>query len=245
MRSQKGFIYFGILATIVFSYSTFFLPDELFISIAKEDSFFETFTALLFIGASAKFLLLFFRKKIMWEKDQLFYNTYLKRIFFLLLGLMFLVCFGEEISWGQRIVGYETPQAIQARNMQNEFNIHNLDFFHHWEEGKQHKSGIKSLFTAKRLFIYIFILYLLIIPLLVNKSEFFKSIVKQFYLPVPPGAALGMLFLLNIIIYISFKAQYGYIKTVRVMSEVEEFNMALILFFLPYYWIRVASNERT
>jgi len=32
----------------------------------------------------------------------------------------------EEISWGQRIFGWETPVAWKKLNLQNETNIHNL-----------------------------------------------------------------------------------------------------------------------
>ena len=42
------------------------------------------------------------------------------------LALFFFVCFGEEISWGQRIFGFATPDAITAVNEQHEFNAHNL-----------------------------------------------------------------------------------------------------------------------
>jgi len=41
-------------------------------------------------------------------------------------ALMF-VAFGEEVSWGQRILGLETPTSgIFAENVQNEINFHNL-----------------------------------------------------------------------------------------------------------------------
>ncbi len=42
-------------------------------------------------------------------------------------ALMF-VFVGEEISWGQRIFGFDTPESLQETNVQNEFNLHNLDF---------------------------------------------------------------------------------------------------------------------
>lgn len=32
----------------------------------------------------------------------------------------------EEISWGQRIFGFETPELLQRYNLQKETNIHNL-----------------------------------------------------------------------------------------------------------------------
>lgn len=41
---------------------------------------------------------------------------------------------GEEISWGQRILEVETPQAIADRNYQGETNFHNLGVF--WRVGQ-------------------------------------------------------------------------------------------------------------
>lgn len=34
----------------------------------------------------------------------------------------------EEISWGQRLIGFTTPQALSLANRQGEFNLHNIDF---------------------------------------------------------------------------------------------------------------------
>jgi hypothetical protein len=42
-------------------------------------------------------------------------------------GILFLVAFGEEISWGQRIFQFETPEFVEELNRQNEINLHNLD----------------------------------------------------------------------------------------------------------------------
>ncbi len=43
-------------------------------------------------------------------------------------ALLFAFVAGEEISWGQRLFGFETPDALRAINTQNEFNIHNIGF---------------------------------------------------------------------------------------------------------------------
>jgi hypothetical protein len=32
----------------------------------------------------------------------------------------------EEISWGQRIIGFETPETLVRINTQDEFNVHNI-----------------------------------------------------------------------------------------------------------------------
>ena len=47
-------------------------------------------------------------------------------VFYLLLISGFVVITGEEISWGQRLFGWETPELVAAVNEQNETNLHNL-----------------------------------------------------------------------------------------------------------------------
>ena len=47
-------------------------------------------------------------------------------VYLLGLGFFFFVCAGEEISWGQRIFGFATPDSVKAINEQEEFNLHNL-----------------------------------------------------------------------------------------------------------------------
>ena len=37
---------------------------------------------------------------------------------------------GEEISWGQRILGLRTPDALEAINWQREISVHNIHGFH-------------------------------------------------------------------------------------------------------------------
>jgi hypothetical protein len=40
-------------------------------------------------------------------------------------GLFFLI--GEELSWGQRLAGWSTPEALEAVNKQGETNLHNIE----------------------------------------------------------------------------------------------------------------------
>jgi hypothetical protein len=46
----------------------------------------------------------------------------------LTLGAFFIA--GEEISWGQRILGIRTPEALEAINAQQEISVHNIFGFH-------------------------------------------------------------------------------------------------------------------
>ena len=48
-------------------------------------------------------------------------------LYILGVGLFYIVCAGEEISWGQRVFGWETSEAFAAINEQQETNLHNID----------------------------------------------------------------------------------------------------------------------
>lgn len=50
-----------------------------------------------------------------------------QRLFFdMLVAIFCLLVAGEEISWGQRLIGYGSPQYFLANNLQQEVNLHNL-----------------------------------------------------------------------------------------------------------------------
>jgi len=48
------------------------------------------------------------------------------RPFFVLLALACLYTVGEEISWGQRLLGFESPHFFEEYNIQQETNLHNF-----------------------------------------------------------------------------------------------------------------------
>ena len=48
-------------------------------------------------------------------------------ILFALVAIGAFVVAGEEISWGQRILGLQTPEALREINHQDETNIHNIN----------------------------------------------------------------------------------------------------------------------
>jgi len=53
----------------------------------------------------------------------------LARLALLALAVVFFFGAGEEISWGQRIFGFGTPEELARVNIQGETNVHNLAFF--------------------------------------------------------------------------------------------------------------------
>ena len=121
VRAQIGYVGIGAVVAAVI-YSTLFLgtgPSEV---IHGEDKLIEYIGALALVVGGVTFLACFLRVR----KDASY--TLVKRASFLLLAVAFFFGAGEEISWGQRIFGVETPEAIAENNAQGELNFHNLDF---------------------------------------------------------------------------------------------------------------------
>lgn len=110
-------VVFGIYV-LIYVISRLFFFEEVFVRLYGEDKLFEYLTAVFFLIASVLFLLAFLnlKKKL---------SNYMKFVF---LGLTFLCFFTgmEEISWGQRILGIETPETIKELNHQEEITLHNL-----------------------------------------------------------------------------------------------------------------------
>jgi hypothetical protein len=49
-----------------------------------------------------------------------------RRPWLLAFAALFIVCAGEEASWGQHVFHYGTPKVVKATNTQGELNLHNL-----------------------------------------------------------------------------------------------------------------------
>lgn len=57
---------------------------------------------------------------------RLAFTSFPYRWFFALLALALCYVVLEEISWGQRLIGFETPEFFRRHNLQREANLHNL-----------------------------------------------------------------------------------------------------------------------
>ena len=147
----------------------------------KEDSFFEWLTAL-FYFISFVLLLLTFKKN--------------RNIFLILLGMVMLFGTGEEISWGQRIFGFATPEEINKLNVQHEFNIHNLVIFNGKYMNGELKTGLSRFFEMDMLFKIFTIFFGLVLPFCVYHFKFIASLTKKFKIPVPP-ISIGIFFAIS------------------------------------------------
>jgi hypothetical protein len=121
-KSKKHSISYWILPFIVpiLALIPLFIYQDnirLYISLTHEDGIVEWITFLfLFVSGLLALSLAPSLKK---RSDRYF-------IFFLLFGIGFILFSLEEISWGQRIFGFESPEFFLEQSDQQETNIHNV-----------------------------------------------------------------------------------------------------------------------
>ncbi|QLC23761.1 hypothetical protein HFP57_01075 [Parasphingopyxis algicola] len=116
----------GVMVTAIAAAATAILVwnPALFHWLAREDNILEWLSALFVLAGAIFFLVAALRQA---RSPLGGVGATLLRVLIPLgfAGLFFLIAM-EEISWGQRILGFETPDRIAERNWQSEFNFHNI-----------------------------------------------------------------------------------------------------------------------
>ena len=107
-------IVLGMIATVPFS--------NLFVWLTAEDSLLEWLQFFLILAASLIFARLSLR---LFQSRQTRIGTLCLMI---ALGTFFIA--GEEIAWGQHIFHWDTPEALEAVNVQQETTLHNISSAH-------------------------------------------------------------------------------------------------------------------
>lgn len=105
---------FVCISILLFGYLASAHPDVYYLA-TNEDSWLENFTAVAFLLAGG-----------MLFAAALAARRAFPRFAYIIGGAAMVFLAGEEISWGQRIIGFETPAFLETLNTRGEFNIHNL-----------------------------------------------------------------------------------------------------------------------
>jgi hypothetical protein len=118
---NRGVLAFGVLAVyLVGSVHLLRLDESIANSLVGEDGPFEWLGAMSLLVGSVLVVLALRRLRARGRAGRL------KTLSYIALALMLFVAAGEEISWGQRVLGIETPEAVREVNAQGETNLHNL-----------------------------------------------------------------------------------------------------------------------
>jgi hypothetical protein len=126
--------------------------------LTQEDGILEYNQAMLYALGGVAFLAAWVRSRF-------------RNIWVLGLGVVLVVVAGEEISWGQRIFGIDTPSSLAGSNVQGETNLHNLDGVH------------QSVRAASLVFIFG---TLVVVPVLARTSAWVRDLRDRWRVPVAP-----------------------------------------------------------
>jgi virulence-associated protein VapD len=152
--NPRLFIYPLVIS--VFFIATFFFGLREFSFLRGENGLIEILTALFYILALKVSIYGIFSRK-----------NFRKSYFVLWLFLSFIF-FGEETSWLQHQLNYQTPDKIADMNMQKELNIHNFKWFQGGSilEENGLNQGLATLHTSQNLFRLGFVVYFLFLPII-------------------------------------------------------------------------------
>lgn len=154
-----------VVSGIYVAYLVFF-DIEAYFSLIREDGYVEYLSAL-FWFLSAAVLVLQAVKSLKEESGKYSF------LFGALFVAFFIVCGGEEISWGQRLTGHETPGWLKAVNVQEETTLHNI--------------GSISVFS-NMFFLLTFVLFL-ILPYVAKRNPRVRNMLDAIRFPIPHGFA--------------------------------------------------------
>lgn len=142
-------------------------PDYFHLTFAAEDRLVENGTAL--------FLLLSSGTLLRNAKGLAGRGIWLGAVLTVFYALLFFFASGEEISWGQRIFGWESTEFFAQNNYQGETNLHNLMVGDH----RLARTLFGSVLTS------VLLLYLVALPLLYARVDLVRRAADTLAVPVP------------------------------------------------------------
>ncbi len=111
---------------------------------------------------------------------------------YLLLIVFFIICGGEEISWGQRIFDMDTSELLKRVNVQDEITLHNI--------------GSISVFSNT--FFLLTIIFFLVAPLIAMKTPNLGKLANYYAIPLP-NRFVSLVFIICLIVWIFIGVRFG------------------------------------
>ena len=155
-KDARGAVTVAIVV-VGLTYASLGLPRDVIQLLAGREMVFETLGAVVFLIAAVGFFVAYRRSSGK--------ASAMHRLAYGLLGLLFVVACGEELSWGQHLLGFETPERLRSINAQEEFNLHNLSWLDSYDTSGNKKRGYRAWLNSNRLFDYFMATLLWLIPM--------------------------------------------------------------------------------
>jgi len=182
-----------IVATYLMLFAGFIVllnPDNTVAWLGEEDGPVENAGALSFLLAGAVFLVTAHRSSGLHRRCGT--NHIESPLALLALGAVCLICFGEEISWGQRLFHYPVPAWLVDINRQGEWNLHNLAWFHARTAEGATKSFWARLINMNRLLSLFQLTLCTLVPMLTAYSATLRTWGARIGLPIVPWWIAGL-----------------------------------------------------
>jgi hypothetical protein len=213
-----GLAYAALAVVIV--YAILGLDDEFGTYFAVEDGVIEYATALFLLIAS--FVLARHAVRLFGA------GRAVSGAFLALYASLFVFGAGEEVSWTQRLFGFETPESLKDANVQGELTLHNLAWGDTHIAHTIFGTGLAAVIT----------IYLCVLPILYPRVRWIARLADAFMVPVPsPRHAVGTLAATIVIGLVDLPRQW----------EVYEFVfslMVLSVFLYPANAHRFAGRDQ-
>jgi len=230
----KPAIYLILMIYIPLTYTVLAMGNKIVAALVPEDHFFEI------IGASSLFvtsLLFLYGFRVARKSLDKTWISLIKQLIYLGLALLFFFGAGEEISWGQRIFGFKTPEQLAQVNKQDELNLHNLSVLEN-----------SKLFTADRLFDAFWFLFAVFTPAIALMLPTFKRFAGKFIPIIFWG--IGLLFLYNYlwakIAKLIYAASYGFdrLSLTQATQEIKESYYVILFILVGLFAIWYLNNSK-
>lgn len=221
---NNGLVFYSsiIIASVIFIlYFLGFMKKNSLSGLFMEDGFFESATAILFLIASIILLISF---TILRKRSN--ENSKMISKMFLMGSMAFFLIGMEEISWGQRIFGWATPENLKAVNYQAETNLHNV---------------LNPFFTAGYIVVAISIFLVSIFAWINNKNS--RKYVFNMAFPHPSLFVLTFFILIAALLkelelVEELAALYVFFYSMRI-SRILALRTRLFAYFIPVHRIKL------
>ena len=150
-----------VLLIVLAGLGLYYSDVSAFEDFVREDHLVEWLTVIGLLSASA---VSFYRFFTLFKKRKAWFL-----LVNFLLGILLFVAAGEEISWGQRILGIESSEYFKENNLQGETNLHNLEI-----------NGVKINKLVFTTLLGIALAgYLVVFPLIYFKNNSFRKFIDK------------------------------------------------------------------
>ena len=213
-----------VLFFVTLPYAMFLLPNDYVRRLTVENGVIELSGALALLAAAVMFALAMLSSARSGKT-----GSRMTAVCLVGLVLFCSVAFLEEISWGQQLLDFRTPDLVKQYNVQRETNFHNLRWFEGTDAFGQERTFWAKWVSSERLFNVFWFLCFVVVPVSAAMSQRVRGSFARWSVPLAP-VSLSSVFVLHHIEYRILAGLVG--EGAKHITEVAEFNIEMLIAFV-------------